>query len=371
VLGWAALVITAVLVGGLLALTAAREWAPRAPFDPEGAGSDGARAIVRLLTERLGVAVEPVDAREEALGRVDDGTTLVVGDTFALDDDQLAELAGAQGDLVLLAPSARDLRVLFDSAFTSYGHDAVEGSCDLPVASLAGAIVPGETYLPGSAETVCYPVDDGYALLRTENGHGAVTALDARALLVNERLAENGNAALGLGLLAESGRVVWYLPSLEEATGSGVPATLGDLTPGWVTPAIVVLAAAGIAAGVWRGRRFGPLVAESLPVTVRASETLEGRARLYSRAADPEHAAELLRAGAAGRLARLLGLPGGASPSEVADAAAARLGAPPQDVRDILLASPTTDAELVSRGERLRDLEAAVSAAVHSERTTL
>jgi hypothetical protein len=165
--------------------------------------------------------------------------------------------------------------------------------------------------------------------------------------------------------------VVWYLPSLEEATGSGVPATLGDLTPGWVTPAIVVLAAAGIAAGVWRGRRFGPLVAESLPVTVRASETLEGRARLYSRAADPEHAAELLRAGAAGRLARLLGLPGGASPSEVADAAAARLGAPPQDVRDILLASPTTDAELVSRGERLRDLEAAVSAAVHSERTTL
>ncbi len=41
--------------------------------------------------------------------------------------------------------------------------------------------------------------------------------------------------------------------------------------------------APGIAAAFWRGRRFGPLVVENLPVTVRASETMLGRARLYEK----------------------------------------------------------------------------------------
>ena len=56
-------------------------------------------------------------------------------------------------------------------------------------------------------------------------------------------------------------------------------------------PVIVLLLTAGLAAAIWRGRRFGPLVPERLPVTVRAAETTEGRARLYAHARDAVYSA--------------------------------------------------------------------------------
>ncbi|MFP3821739.1 hypothetical protein SB658_23880, partial [Bacillus sp. SIMBA_008] len=80
------------------------------------------------------------------------------------------------------------------------------------------------------------------------------------------------------------------------------PDTLGSLTPPWVTPVILLLLAAGVAAAIWRGQRFGPLVAETLPVTVRASETMHGRARLTAKAGDAPHAGQALRDGAQRRL---------------------------------------------------------------------
>ena len=126
-----------------------------------------------------------------------------------------------------------------------------------------------------------------------------------------------------------------------------------------------------IAAAFWRGRRFGPLVVENLPVTVRASETTAGRARLYARAGDPVHALDQLRLGARDRIARALGLPAHAQPSEVADAAAARLNVDRADVRSILVdALPRNDHELVRLTVSLRDLEASVRAAARPERNT-
>ncbi|MFT4221251.1 MAG: DUF4350 domain-containing protein, partial [Microbacterium sp.] len=81
-------------------------------------------------------------------------------------------------------------------------------------------------------------------------------------------------------------------------------------------------------------------------------------------------ALDALRLGAVDRIARLLGLGPSASAGEVADAAADRLGAPREVARAILVDSvPTTDAELVAASDRLRDLEAAVRASVHIERT--
>src|SRR5690606_41722785 len=45
----------------------------------------------------------------------------------------------------------------------------------------------------------------------------------------------------------------------------------------------------------WQGRRLGPLVTEPLPVVVRASETVEGRGRLYRSRRARDRAAEALR----------------------------------------------------------------------------
>jgi hypothetical protein len=126
-----------------------------------------------------------------------------------------------------------------------------------------------------------------------------------------------------------------------------------------------------VAAGIWRGRRFGPLVAERLPVTVRAAETTEGRARLYAQARDALHAADQLRIGSLGRLGRMLALGPSASAEEVADAAAARTGIDRGAVRAILIDElPHTDAELVALDQRLRALEEAVHTAVRPERNT-
>ena len=71
---------------------------------------------------------------------------------------------------------------------------------------------------------------------------------------------------------------------------------------------------------LWRARRLGPVVAEPLPVVVRAAETVEGRARLYRRGGARGQAAR----GAARRRpvagsGRALGLPRRADPPAVVD----------------------------------------------------
>lgn len=136
-----------------------------------------------------------------------------------------------------------------------------------------------------------------------------------------------------------------------------------------MSPAITLLFLAAAAAAIWRGRRFGPLVRERLPVTVRAAETAEGRARLYAQTRDAAHAADDLRIAALRRLARLLGLGPNAAADEISDAAAERLSADRRVVRGILLDDvPADDAQLTVIASRLRELEAALRDAVRPER---
>ncbi len=111
-----------------------------------------------------------------------------------------------------------------------------------------------------------------------------------------------------MNLLGRHPTLVWYMPGIGDSDLADSNPSLGELTPPWVSPVIVLLLLAGVAAAIWRGRRFGPLVSERLPVTVRAAETTEGRGRLYAHARDALHAADQLRIGALGRLSRLLGL---------------------------------------------------------------
>ena len=59
---------------------------------------------------------------------------------------------------------------------------------------------------------------------------------------------------------------------------------------------------------LWRGRRIGPLVAEELPVVVRASETVEGRGRLYRSRRARDRAAQALRTATLQRMLPRLGL---------------------------------------------------------------
>ncbi|WP_286344238.1 hypothetical protein [Frondihabitans sucicola] len=195
-----------------------------------------------------------------------------------------------------------------------------------------------------------------------DDGDHTTTVVGTSTALTNGGIADDDNAAFALALLGDHPTLVWYLPSIDDLPkGSG---TLASLTPGWVTPSIALLAAAAVAAAVWRGRRLGPLVVENLPVVVRSTETMEGRARLYERGASRMHALDQVRIGTLGRLAGALGLSRGAGVDEVVFRTADLLGVDPRELRHVLVdADPQDDRHLLALSDSLRDLEAAVGRA--------
>lgn len=372
---WAAIAVGALVVGGVLAAIAGISQLPaQGMLDPEAAGPDGSRALAHILSDH-GVEVVVARDRAQAVAATSSGSaTLVITDTAPLSDDDLQSVVHSAADVVLLQPRSRDLDLLFDSEPAGVAWDVLSPSCALPEAQAAGALAPGALFAASDAAIACYPEGDAAGLLATaadgEAGTGTRVAVDGTVLFTNAHLATDGNAALGIGLLSHHPRVVWYLPSLSDSDIVAAP-TLGELTPPWVTPAMVLLVCAAGAAALWRGRRFGPLVAENLPVTVRAGETTEGRARLYSAAADPTHAADELRIATLRRAARVLGL-GPATPAHaVSDAVAAALGADRSAVRGILVDRVVRDdRELVEIADRLREIDLRLSRAIRPERNT-
>ncbi|TDN88419.1 DUF4350 domain-containing protein [Microbacterium sp. BK668] len=371
-LGWIVIAVVILLVGGVgAALAGLSQWAARGVLDPESAGPDGARALVEVLREHgveVVVARDRSSARDAALAR---DATLVLPDTPALSDGAVRDLAAAAADVVLIDPRSRTLRLLLPGARAAgFGAgERVQPRCDLGDAERAGAVLPGAVFATTSDDVTCYPSGDGWGLVVSDDGTRRVSAVDGRTLFVNESLAENGNAALGINLLGRHPIVVWYAPAPGDTDLTSGDPSLGELTPPWVSPMIVLLLVSAVAAGVWRGRRFGPLVPERLPVTVRVSETTEGRARLYARSRDAVHAADQLRLSALVRLARILGLGPAAGADEIADAAAGRLGWDRGAVRGILIDDlPRNDAQLVALRDRLRHLEEAVAQTVRPER---
>jgi hypothetical protein len=359
-LGWGALAGAVVLLGAVAAVISdAGSWSDLGTLDPESPGPDGARAVARVL-EQEGVDVRITRDAEGARAALGPDTTLLLPDAPGLADAELAALADAATTVVLVEPRSATLDALLP------GSSAVSFADDEPIApdcgetARAGEIVAGEIYAPGPDVTGCYPYEDGFALLHSEDAGHTVWAVDGRALLANDVVTRAGNASLALTLLGAHPTVVWYMPSLADATGEGAP-TLGELTPRWVTPVAVLLIVAAVVAAFWRGRRFGPLVSENLPVTVRGSETSVGRGRLYAAARDAPHALEQLRRASRRRLAAHLGLAPHTPAGDIADAAATRLGADRAAVRSILIdAVPADDRALVALDARLRDLESRV-----------
>lgn len=369
---WVAIAAVLLLVAGIGAVMQARsQWAQRDALDPDSSGPQGTRALAQILRDH-GVEVRVARDREEAARLLaGDADTLVLPDTPALSDDGLDDLVDQATDVVLIEPRSRTIGLLIPSAAMAgwAPEGAVDPGCDLGDAERSGPVEPGGLFTASGGTAACYPVDGGNGLLVAFNGERRSIVIDGTVLFTNEHLAENGNAALGVNLIGRHPLVVWYQPGVGDTDLADTDLTLGELTPPWVSPVIVLLLVAGIAAGVWRGRRFGPLVTERLPVMVRASETTEGRARLYAQSRDAIHAADQLRIGALERLSRMLSLGAGASAPEIADAAAARAGIDRGLARRLLLDDvPATDAELVDLSLRLRELEDAVHARVRPER---
>lgn len=343
------------------------------PLSATNAAPPGGMAVAQVLAEH-GVKVVPADtlkAAKAALAKRDDSTLLVFDPDARLDAAQLTQLARLSGNVVLVTPSFSQLRAIAPqlgqagAAKTS----ALTAGCGLSAADRAGTISGGGNgyrVIDTSADaTACFSSGKGISsLVQLRNETGTITVLGAKQVLANETVAQRGNAALALNLLGSTRTLVWYLPSIGDVAVTGLP-TIAQLTPPWVSSVALLCLCIAIAAAFWKGRRMGPLVIENLPVVVRASETMEGRARLYQKNSSRLHALDALRIGSIERLARLCGLPSTASTAEVVAAVGAVTGRDGARLSGILVdAVPANDRDLILLSDALLELEKAVAHAI-------
>ncbi|MGL3149875.1 DUF4350 domain-containing protein [Microbacterium sp. A82] len=371
-LGWVAIALVVVVFALFIGSVSFNTPDSRGLLDPESAKPSGALALAELLRDQ-GVEITVTRSRTEARAAISDDTTVVMADPLNLSDEAVIELLEPAHHTVFLSSAARMLRLLDLGTNAESSAGELTAECALPELAHVGAIRPERFFAPAADVTGCYQDADGNAgLLVDDRGDTRTVFLEGSDLFSNEYLAEDGNAALGLALLAQTGNVVWYVPSLADTDREAQSVdTLASLTPEWVTPAIVLLLLAGIVATVAYGQRFGPLVAETLPVTVRASETMHGRAHLTAKASDAAHAAAALREGTLRRLAKRLGLTARSTAAEIADAASDRLRIPRGSLHRLLTDPlPENDQDLIETARQLAELETAIDNAVHVERKT-
>jgi hypothetical protein len=355
----AALVAICVVAAIATYLTAPR---PGGRLDPEATGPDGGHALVALLRDH-GVALIVANSVDEAVTAARPGSLLLFGQTQRVTTEPLMKrLADASGDLLLVEPTSRARAALspgIRSAGTGSADDAPD--CVLREAKHAGTVDfgPSNTFRAVGDTTVtsCY----GGALVRYRDGERSVTVLGSTDFMTNGGLLRAGNAALAMNLAGGHSRLVWFAPQHIEG-GSSAKGKIFDLIPQNVTWMVIQLWLTVALTAWWKGRRIGPLVAEDLPVVVRASETVEGRGRLYRSRRARDRAAQALRTATLQRLVPRLGLGADAQPPAAVQAIAARSRSEPEMLRHILFGPPpSTDADLVQLTHALDEIERQVT----------
>ncbi|MFF6826353.1 DUF4350 domain-containing protein [Streptomyces longwoodensis] len=361
-----------VLLAGAVTVATVRSDARHGELDPRSADPLGSRAVTALLADR-GVTTRLVTTLAEARAATGPDTTLLVAvpDRLTQHQQRLLHSAttGSGGRTVLVAAGGWSVGTLAPgvTADPATSRDStLDPGCDLPAARRAGpADTGGIRYTstrPDADE--CYPSSRLPTLLRLPDtaGQGDTVLLGGPDILLNERLAEQGNASLALQLLGSRPHLVWYLPSLSDTTATGPEdeKSFFDLVPsGWLWGTLQLFVAAALAA-LWRARRLGPLVPEQLPVAIRASETVEGRARLYRKANARDRGAAALRSTTRTRLAPLVGIPVAQAhtPEALVPALSAHLHGDGRPLHSLLFGPPPSDdADLVSLADRLDALE--------------
>ncbi|GAA4570682.1 DUF4350 domain-containing protein [Planotetraspora kaengkrachanensis] len=342
------------------------------PLDPGDSSLVGSRALAQVLGAH-GVEVRRVGDVATALAAAGPDSQLLITDSVSLTQGEAGRIAAAPADRLIVG-DVPHLDVLARGLTAEIG--GTRSRSRAPECGLREATQAGDAYMGGTAFTAppgstgCYPSDGKPTLVRyVVDGH-TVTVVGDGQFMTNLRLAEDGNAALATNLAGTKQRLIWLVPPAQSdqtsqpsgpdgSDGSGSePKSIGDLIPGGVGWAVLELVIAVGLVALWRGRRLGPVVAERLPVVVRAAETVEGRGRLYRARRARDRAAIALRAATTDRITPRLGLPRTATPDEIVTAVSVRTGVDPGQVRQALYGgAPADDAGLVALAGFLDTLE--------------
>ncbi|MFG2597646.1 DUF4350 domain-containing protein [Streptomyces sp. NPDC048462] len=372
-----------VLVAAGITLAATHSGDRHGRLDPRSADRYGSRAVAELLKDR-GVSVRVVTTLKGAMSAAGPDTTLLVTAPNLLTPYQQRTLRSATTDragrTVLLAAGPLSVGVLAPGvrAESSAPVTTRAPRCSLDAARQAGEVETGGLrYAADNLDALaCYPAGGLPTVLLLRHPAGSDTVLLGSAdILYNDRLDSQGNASLALQLLGSRSHLVWYLPSLDDASaassgehnaggagdeGAGGESSFMDLIPsGWLWGTLQLALAAALAAA-WRARRLGPVIAERLPVAIRASESTEGRARLHRKTNARDRAADSLRHASRTRVAPLVGVsPQDAhSPAVLLPAVSARLSTTDSGLRELIFGSaPSDDTALVLLADQLDSLE--------------
>lgn len=357
--------------GALVLLVAlATMWATpqtsKIPYAIDNPHDDGAQALAQLLRGE-GVDVTSVNSADAAVVAAADGATVVVLNAGNMSYFDRGQLARVGQDVVVLGTLYQDLSELSDMVPTGASTaDSLRPECTDPDAvaaqSLAGSA--GSIALNDVDGAVgCFPVgdadEDAYAYATVPlAGGGTLRVIADPRIVTNAKLTAAGNAALAIRAMGHNQKLVWF-----DASQEGALASVWDspVLPPWLPVMVLLGAVVVVALAFVRGRRFGRLVPEDLPVLVQATETAVGRGRLYRRAGDRERAAQALRAGTALRLGRALGLSPAASRGELLQAAVRACSRSAAEIDQALYGStPADDQALADLAVRLEQLESEV-----------
>lgn len=349
----------------------------------------GAQAAASIL-ENQGVDVTATKSLAETTDALvqnayGSSTVLFYDPRNILSSAQVSELSAVVAEngakLVAITPGPLTVKSLspeLSSAGTTAGSQQVAAQCDHPAAVAAGSIsggapdpaldagpAKGPLMLFKGAQTCFSPeakAGTSSGGLLASNSAGDITALGFSGVVNNHNLAQAGNAALTFRLLGSKPNLLWYTSSVSDIPPAQNPPGMAELTPAWMLPASAWLMLVALVGVLWRGRRNGPLVAEPLPVIVKASETMAGRARLYQDARAVDTATRTLRHASLTRLARALRLGHAADPSAVVEAVAGASSRSSAQVHAILLGeAPTTEKDMLRIAADLAALEEEVA----------
>jgi hypothetical protein len=350
-----------VLLGG--AGIAALHKPPANPYlNPRDVSPVGAHALADIVAglghQVLTTTSAPVAEREATRG-----STLVITNPDFLSRTDLLALGRVRASILLVGPDAVALAAIAPPVRLQGLEPVVVTApgCRLRAATLAGPADMGGTNLRvrslGTGAQQCYASRSGPALVQIQLRGRTVTVLATGYPLTNARLAAQGNAALAINLLPTH-RIVWLVPAVVIVAAAAGPRSFASLVPLAAYLVIIQLVVAALLAVVWRARRLGQLVAEPLPVVVRAAETTEGHGRLYQARRARAQAAEALRSATRARLERAAGVPAGSAQDAIVAALGQRMAVPAARIAELLYGpAPGNDQGLVSLARDLDQLE--------------